>query len=394
MTIIPNLQPGPSARRLDPLPPILQRLWELGERELAQPFRGVTTDGKIVPGLFPLARTGVSTAPIMIAAQRFLDTLTSDQRKGGLFDVRSPTWRQWCNVHPFMLRHGLCLKDLTPAQREAALAVLRESLSADGYGLARDVMRLNDYVRELTGRVQEYDEWYYWLSIFGTPSASEPWGWQIDGHHLIVNCFVLGDQMVLTPNFLGSEPVEAKFGKYKGIRVFAQEEASGYALMSGLSAEQRAQATIGTKLPWDVWGTAFNDNLVLPHQGLRYSDMTPEQRERLEALIAVYTGRIRPGHAELRFAEVKRHLDQTRFGWIGAVNETDPFYYRVHSPVILIEFDHQPGIAYDNDDHTRNHIHTLVRTPNGNDYGKDLLRQHYRQFDHSRPDSPHRLGKI
>ncbi|NRP74564.1 hypothetical protein ILFOPFJJ_05486 [Ensifer psoraleae] len=26
---------------------------------------------------------------------------------------------------------------------------------------------------------------------------------------------------------------------------------------------------------------------------------------------------------------------------------------------------------------TRGHIHTVVRTPNGNDYGKDLLRQHH-----------------
>ena len=91
---------------------------------------------------------------------------------------------------------------------------------------------------------------------------------------------------------------------------------------------------------------------------------------------------------------MKKHLKDTRFAWIGAVNDTDPFYYRVHNPVILIEFDHQPGIAYDNDDHTRNHIHTLVRTPNGNEYGKDLLRQHYQQFDHSNPASPHRRGKI
>jgi hypothetical protein len=28
---------------------------------------------------------------------------------------------------------------------------------------------------------------------------------------------------------------------------------------------------------------------------------------------------------------------------------------------------------------TREHIHVVVRTPNGNDYGKDLLRQHYAQ---------------
>ena len=100
---------------------------------------------------------------------------------------------------------------------------------------------INDYVRELTGRVQEYDEWYYWLSIFGTPSASEPWGWQIDGHHLNVNCFVLGDQLVMTPTFMGSEPVLARFGKYSGIRVFAAEEEQGHALMRSLSTDEQAR---------------------------------------------------------------------------------------------------------------------------------------------------------
>ena len=66
------------------------------------------------------------------------------------------------------------------------------------------------------------------------------------------------------------------------------------------------------------------------------------------------------------------------------MDEYSPFYYRVHSPVILIEFDHQRGIALDNDEPSRQHIHTVVRTPNGNDYGIDLLRQHRQQVDHSR----------
>lgn len=45
----------------------------------------------------------------------------------------------------------------------------------------------------------------------------------------------------------------------------------------------------------------------------------------------------------------------------------------------LIEFDHQGVVGIPNVKHrgpTRNHIHTIVRTPNGNDYGKDLLKQH------------------
>jgi hypothetical protein len=75
--------------------------------------------------------------------------------------------------------------------------------------------------------------------------------------------------------------------------------------------------------------------------------------------------------------EVLAHDSSTYFGWIGDATPGGVFYYRVHSPVILIEFEHQAGVMFDNDVPTRNHVHTVVRTPNGNDYGIDLLRQHH-----------------
>jgi hypothetical protein len=76
--------------------------------------------------------------------------------------------------------------------------------------------------------------------------------------------------------------------------------------------------------------------------------------------------------------EVEAHLDETYFAWIGGTGPDGIFYYRVQSPVILIEFDHQGPIALEGPKApSRRHVHSLVRTPNGNDYGKDLLRQHY-----------------
>jgi hypothetical protein len=139
------------------------------------------------------------------------------------------------DIHPWLMRHGVCLADFGSDQRKAALALLQESMSAAGYRIARDIRKLNEHALEITGKPEESGEWLYWVSMFGTPSPSEPWGWQIDGYHLNVNCFVLGDQLVLTPNFMGSEPVLARFGKYAGTRVFAAEEEQGYALMRTLS---------------------------------------------------------------------------------------------------------------------------------------------------------------
>jgi hypothetical protein len=382
----------PAAHPFD-LSPRLTAMLGRAQAELAQPFHGISTGSAVVPGLFGREHTGVPLASLVEAARSFLSALTPDQRKAASFALDDAAWRGWSNIHAFLMRHGVCLAALDSEQRERALALLREAMSAAGYRSARDVMRLNEHILEITGSAQEYGEWLYWVSLFGTPSHEEPWGFQIDGHHLVVNCFVLGDQLVLTPNFMGSEPVLARSGKYAGTRVFAAEEEQGLALMRSLSPDGRALATIGTDLPGELLTAAFHDNDRVAPAGIRYGDLPAEGRERLEALLATYTGRLRPGHAEIRHAEVKKHLDATHFAWVGPCDEVSPFYYRVLSPVILVEFDHVAGIAYDNDTPSRDHIHTVVRTPNGNDYGRDLLRRHYAEHDHASSKSAHRQGR-
>jgi uncharacterized protein DUF3500 len=384
-------RPTPAVRPFDVTPtPMLKRMLDRAHSALAEPFRGIAEDSHIAAGLFARERTGVSLASLLEAARSFLAALTPEQHKAACFGIEDEAWRRWSNIHPWLMRHGVCLAELDGNQREHALALLREAMSVTGYRTARDIMRLNEHVLEITGKTEEYSEWFYWISIFGTPSPEQPWGWQIDGHHLNVNCFVFGDQLVLTPCFMGSEPVLARSGKYAGTLVFAAEEEQGSALMRSLSADERARATIGTDLPGELLTAAFRDNRRIDPSGIRYSELPAEGRNRLEALLATYTERIRSGHAEIRYSEAKRYLSDTRFAWIGPCDDASPFYYRILSPVILIEFDHMPGIVYDNDTHSRDHIHTVVRTPNGNDYGKDLLRQHYAQHDHSHPMTAHR----
>ena len=377
--------PTPARFLGDQLMEHLARMKQLGEASVAEPFKGITADGRVVPGLFPIRSTGVPTQSIKEAAEAFLAVLGSEERAKALFPIDSDAWRRWCNVHPFLMRHGVSLDRMSEPQRGRALRLLRESLSAHGYEAARDVMKLNHHIGEITGKWDEYGEWLYWLSVMGRPSPDEPWGWQIDGHHLIVNCFVLGDQVVMTPLFMGSEPVAAESGKYAGTRVFEVEERDGLALMRSLTSEQRRRATVSDKLPGELFTAAFRDNLELKYEGVRYEELSSAQQSRLVDLIETYVGRMRAGHAGVKMQEVKEHLAETYFAWMGGCEDDSVFYYRLHSPVILIEFDHQAGIAFDNNEPTRNHIHTVVRTPNGNDYGMDLLRQHHEQFDHSHP---------
>ena len=354
----------------------LQDLFAGWRHSLKEPFRGITSGGSVAPDLFPLRPTGVSTQPIVDAANAFLASLDAGQRKAVGFAVDSEVWRHWSNIHRNLMRHGLCLVELSEKQRALVYRLLQASLGPRANETARNAMRLNTTLAEMTGLPEEFGEFFYWISMFGEPSASKPWGWQLDGHHCNINCFVLGDQIVLTPMLLGSEPVTAEAGVYAGTTVLREEEAEGAALMGALTPEQRAKATIGYDLPFDGYASGFKDNVVVDYAGLRTADMTQEQRAQLIELARLYTDRLPAGHAEARLDEVKAHLDETIFAWIGQFDPINPFYYRIYSPVIFIEFYHQPGVALPNTGYSRRHAHALVRTPNGNDYGRALLAQY------------------
>jgi uncharacterized protein DUF3500 len=350
---------------------------------LSEPFKGVTANGTVAAGLFPIRATGVSTAPVREAAVKFLASLTPEQRGKTTYPLNDDEWRKWNNVHRYV-RQGVSFKEMSEEQRAAAFALLGAGLSAKGLETSRNIMRLNETIREMTQRLDEYGEGLYHLTVMGEPSDTEPWGWQLDGHHLAINYFILRDQVVMTPTFMGSEPVIAESGKYAGTKVLQAEQDKALALMQALTPEQQKKATLAAeKTANNALAQAFRDNLVLDYAGLPVREMTPAQRALLVGVIGEYVGNMSAGHAKLRMDEVSRRLDETYFGWIGSTGPDAVFYYRIHSPVILIEFDHQTPVALEGPRVPgRRHVHSVVRTPNGNDYGKDLLRQHYEQHQH------------
>ena len=376
-----------SARRQGP-PDRNRQSRDAEARGLAEPFKGVTANGTVTPGLFAIRSTGVSTAPVQQAALSFLQSLSAEQRGRTVFGVDDDEWRKWMNQH-FYVRQGVSFKEMSEVQRDAGLALLRASLSAKGLKLTRDIMRLNHTLGELNNNdFQQYGEWLYHLTVMGDPSDKEPWGWQLDGHHAIINYFVLGDQVVMTPFFAGSEPVTATSGKFKGTSVLQDEQAAGLAMINALSADQRKKAIVQvSKTGNNNMTEAFKDNVVLDYAGVKAADLSAAQREQLFGLIKLFVDNMDEGHAQVKMEEVRRHLENTWFSWVGAIDPQAVFYFRIQSPVVLVEFDHQrPAnlrqLAADPTQPTRQHIHVVVRTPNGNDYGKDLLRQHYAQHPH------------
>jgi hypothetical protein len=239
---------------------------------------------------------------------------------------------------------------------------------------------LNDYLDTLT-------KWCYWFTIFGDPSTDAPWGWQLAGHHIDVHCLILGRQIVLTPTFLGAE--------FRSEQLFAENRSNALEFVNSLSALQRGSAVLfesmtASELPKHLRGAvdgrhragAGRDNLVLPYEGLRADRLTAGQCQLLLTMIDAHIDLLPQTPLAARRLQVEAHLDRSWFSWIGGMSDDDPFYYKVHSPVLLVEYDNHPGIFIDNDTPEPFHVHTIIRTPNGGDYGKNLLAQHYAQHHH------------
>lgn len=236
--------PPLSARRPDAFPPPLQHVVDERLASFETPFSGVTTNGSPREGLFRLADAGGDTGPLAEAARAFLAHLSPAQRDKATFPLDAGERRRWINVHMYIFRHGVLLEDLDVQGRRLGLELLRLTLSERGFGQARDIMRTNRFLADVTGSADEFGEWAYFVSVFGDPGSDQPWGWQMDGHHLNLNCTVVGDHVVITPTFMGAEPSRIVDGPMAGTLLFSAEERNGLDLIRSLDAGQAAQAIL------------------------------------------------------------------------------------------------------------------------------------------------------
>jgi hypothetical protein len=357
-----------------------------------QPFTGITSDGVHREGLFPLtpARPGeeAPTAAMVAAAGKLLGAVTPDQKRKLCYAVDAPEWQSWAN--PEFMQHdtGLRLDELDPPVRDAALALLEASLSTEGYGLVRNLMRINGFLGDLVELPLLMNEFSYNVALYGEPSETEPWGWQIFGHHAALNCLVAGTQLVISPVFMGAEPDMIDDGPYKGVKVFKERITLARALMGALPDGLRAEATVYREMvdpampegrihPGDErhLGGCFQDNRVIPHEGIRVTGMPADARALLDAVVDDFIAYLPDGPRAARRREIQEHYGETFFSWIGGWKGEEAFYFRIQSPVVVLELDHHTGVFLSNDEPAPFHMHTVVRTPNGNDYGRELVKQ-------------------
>jgi hypothetical protein len=330
----------------------------------------------LVPASLNSAPSAVSRA-MTDAANALLGDLNAEQKSKASFKFEDDSRFEF-RFTP-RARTGLPLKEMTEPQRARVQALLKTGLSMRGFTTATTIMDLENVLHAIepprTGpNAIRRDPELYFVSIFGTPGKS-PWGWKFEGHHISANFTILDDKpVVFAPSFFGSNPAIVREGPKQGTRALRDEEEAGRALMAAFDEGQQKKVIFDVTAPRDMITGENREAKPLDPAGLTYADMTPAQRRLVEKLMDVYLGRVSPELAKARMEQVqKAGMDKIMFGWAGTLEVGGPHYYRVQGPTFLIE--------YDNTQNNNNHIHSVWRDFNG-DFGRDLLREHYKTAEH------------
>ncbi|MGD8165934.1 DUF3500 domain-containing protein [Herbiconiux sp. P16] len=355
-----------------------------------EPYVGITANGAVdleaatAPPV--LADEAAPTMAMVDAANALLATLDETSLKKLCYPAEAHEWRSWAN--PEFLQHdtGLRLEELSHSSREAALHLIRVSLSESGYRLVRELMYINGYLGEIVGLSALMNEFSYNIALFGQPSPTEPWGWNFFGHHVALNCVVQGPRLALAPVFLGAEPSIVDDGPRGGLRVLDDRIVAARRVMRALPEELQREIVLYDRMvdprmppgrlhPGDERHLAgcFQDNRVIAPEGLPVQRMPEHAQEEIRALANTFLDVLPAGPARAWLREIDAHLEATTFCWIGGTGSDDPFYLRLQSPVVIVELDHHTGVFLSNEEPAAFHIHSIMRIPNGRDYG-GLLR--------------------
>jgi hypothetical protein len=311
---------------------------------------------------------------MVLAADAFVASLEPGQREKALLQFEDAERLNWHFVpRP---RRGLPLKEMSPEQQGLARSILQAGLSRRGYLTASTIIELELVLREMGENPVVRDPGLYYFSIFGTPSHLAPWGFRAEGHHLSLNFTLVRDTLTGTaPVFFGANPATVRSGSRAGVRALADEEDIGRELVLSLDERQRGQAIIASRTPRDIVTGAAAQVEPLAPIGIRVTELRPQQAAILVRLVDVYLGRFAEPLAERRRAALERtDFGEVAFAWAGSTRPGEAHYYRIQGPSFLIE--------YDNTQNNANHIHTVWRDFDG-DFGRDLLRDHYRDAQHA-----------
>lgn len=327
------------------------------------------------------------------AVNKFLQTLSPDELKQTQFSFDDSLRHKWTNLPVGMVpRPGIQYGSLSDAGRLAFHRVLTALLSSQGYLKTTSIMQLDDILNTLyqaafdekkinaeTLKMVQDLKWAYgnyYISVWGQPQDKSPWGLSFGGHHIAISFTSDGNQVSVSPYFIGTDPSEVKFGKYSGLRILSKEEDYGFMLVNMLTEKQKETAILKQAVPKDIITNPTSSQRITSYYGIPVKSFTESQKNMLQLLIQEYTHNFEHIKAHQLIQKIlKTGLDKIYFGWVGSLKNNEPHYYIINGPDFLIEYD---NVGFQDDG---NHIHAILREK-GNDFGEDILKQHYLESKH------------
>ncbi len=328
----------------------------------------------------------ISTKPSIVALtsamKNFRASLDSELLADASFPLGHKESYSWTNTPAGRNddRGGISFDALSIDQLTRFYEVLSVFLSDDGY------TKVSLITKETEAHISNISRSFwtsnrYYIALFGNPETDGSWGFQLDGHHLALNFLVHGDAVFIVPAFIGTRPATVN-----GTEVLGNERGNAFVLLNSLDEKQRTKAIQTGRRGLQV-GPGRSTDPFLNHDysefvgvGLKASEMNATQKEHLRNLIKTYVYNLETEFADIWMADIDARLEDTYFVWIGGTTLNDPIYYRVFNPAVWIEFNNESNL---------DHIHTITRAPNGNDYGifalnrvSKTLREHYASTDH------------
>ena len=313
-----------------------------------------------------------SSAPAFIANLQGVEPL-EDLRHGLDADARDD-WGYWPRA-----RDGFALGYMSPPQRIAVHELLEALLSASGYLQIQAIFSLEEVLAATEQGSFPRGFEYAAVAVFGEPGGVEPWGWRLDSHHMSLNVTVTGDEVDVTPSFLGANPARVTAGDKAGLEPLRYETRAAFALLNSLEGEARRQVVVTEEAPRDILSGQLNKpretwddwQEAITRQGVNVDDMSPEQRALAVRLLDEIVGRYRPEIAEAQRAAID--VDDLSFAWMGSTEEGAPYYFKLVGDTFVYEYDASGPDG--------NHVHTVWRD-RADDFGAAALERHYAAEEH------------
>lgn len=331
----------------------------------------------LIFGVFLFTHSFAQKSDLASRANAFLSSLSPSMKAKAQYKLNDDERLNWHFVPK--TRNGVSFRDFNNSQRDAALALLKASLSEQGYKKATAIVALENVLREVENRGPDdnyRDPLNYYLTIFGIPAEKNAWGWRFEGHHVALNFSSINNSIESsTPSFFGSNPGTVLSGSEKGKQILKDETEMGFQLVGSLNPAQLKQALISKTALNEIVSSNKKKTEQLSPSGISYTDLNDAQKEVFMKLLDVYVKNYEFGFAQKLWDKIKKAgVEKLSFAWAGSLDPGSGYYYRIQGPMLLIELDNTQNNA--------NHVHSVVRDLT-NDFGEEILREHYER-EHSK----------